>query len=222
MASELLDVTGWAAAASGGLTGLLGVFGKALSTHLQWRHDAKMYELETERNRLELQDRALNREHQLALADKTAASAREENAVKLQLGALERSMEGLKASLMADAADMAAARTNLSAMTGPIAGSVTILQAIVEAVKSLTRPLLTFGLWVGVWTQERFGAIPSAEAYDMARMSMDANIFAAMAATLWWFGERAPDWMQNRQSTGARPAPVAQPIKVYDLPPARD
>ena len=56
----------------------------------------------------------------------------------------------------------------------------------VNAVRALTRPVLTLMLWLiagGIW----LGA-------DMAsRASItETATFAATAATLWWFGDRAP------------------------------
>ncbi|WP_084396209.1 hypothetical protein [Henriciella aquimarina] len=56
----------------------------------------------------------------------------------------------------------------------------------VNAVRALTRPVLTLVLWLiaaGIWLG----------ASEAARASItETATFAATAATLWWFGDRAP------------------------------
>ncbi|MEL6830398.1 MAG: hypothetical protein AAFO63_09715 [Pseudomonadota bacterium] len=56
----------------------------------------------------------------------------------------------------------------------------------VDAIRGLTRPGLTFLLWLisaGIW----LGADPDGRAAIIETAS-----FAATAATLWWFGDRGP------------------------------
>ena len=56
----------------------------------------------------------------------------------------------------------------------------------VDAVRALTRPVLTLLLWLiagGIWL--------GAGAGERAAITETAT-FAATAATLWWFGDRAP------------------------------
>lgn len=56
----------------------------------------------------------------------------------------------------------------------------------VNAVRGLTRPLLTFALWLiagGIWL--------GADAAGRSAITETAA-FAATAATLWWFGDRGP------------------------------
>lgn len=56
----------------------------------------------------------------------------------------------------------------------------------VNAVRGLTRPLLTFLLWIIA------GAIYlAADAAGRAAI-VETATFAATAATLWWFGDRGP------------------------------
>ena len=58
--------------------------------------------------------------------------------------------------------------------------------AWVNAVRALTRPVLTITLW-GIATIIWF----SADASERATI-VETATFAATAATLWWFGDRAP------------------------------
>ena len=54
----------------------------------------------------------------------------------------------------------------------------------VNAVRALTRPLLTLLLWVIPWLAY-LGA-----AADARAGIIETTTFAATAATLWWFGDR--------------------------------
>ncbi|MFN7181023.1 hypothetical protein [Hyphomonas sp.] len=97
---------------------------------------------------------------QLQMQARAAALAAEE-----KLAATAGSWAGLTASMQAEAA---------------IGGSY----RWVEAVRALTRPLLTLLLWVItglVW----LGAAAEARA-----AIVETTTFAATAATLWWFGDR--------------------------------
>lgn len=77
------------------------------------------------------------------------------------------SWAGLKASMEADAA------------IGESYGWV-------SAVRGLTRPMLTFLLWLIA------AAIFMASDADGQRQITETATFAATAATLWWFGDRGP------------------------------
>lgn len=90
-------------------------------------------------------------------------------------------------------AEAAASEERLAETTGAWTGLTASLQAEaaigesskwVNAVRALTRPLLTLLLWLItglVWL--------GAEAADRASI-VETTTFAATAATLWWFGDR--------------------------------
>jgi hypothetical protein len=59
----------------------------------------------------------------------------------------------------------------------------------VQAVRALVRPTLTLLLWL-VAAAAAFAAIDAGEIAAFARFT-DGAAFAATAATLWWFGDRA-------------------------------
>ncbi|RCL89501.1 hypothetical protein [Hyphomonas sp.] len=90
---------------------------------------------------------------------------REEHAAAEQLAETSGSWAGLAASLQAEAA---------------IGDSY----AWVNAVRALTRPVLTLLLWLITWLV--FVASPEAEQVKI----VETSTFAATAATLWWFGDR--------------------------------
>lgn len=104
-------------------------------------------------------------EAELLALQRTARA--EETESELRLAEAAGAWDGLSASLAAEAA------------IGPT-------YAWVNAVRALTRPVLTVLLWVitglvyiGSGAAERAGIVETAT-------------FAATAATLWWFGDRGP------------------------------
>lgn len=105
--------------------------------------------------------------HEAALIALQREARAEETEGEVRLAGAAGSWDGLAASLAAEAA------------IGPA-------YAWVNAVRALTRPVLTLLLWVitglvflGSGAAERAGIVETAT-------------FAATAATLWWFGDRGP------------------------------
>ncbi|RIJ28456.1 hypothetical protein [Henriciella mobilis] len=105
--------------------------------------------------------------HETELLERQQAARAAETEAELALAETAGRWEGLRASVEADAAIAASYRW-------------------VDAVRGLTRPLLTLLLWLiagGIWLG----------ADDGARASItETATFAATAATLWWFGDRSP------------------------------
>ncbi len=91
----------------------------------------------------------------------------EENEGRIALAGAQGTWAGLSASIAADAA---------------IAPSY----PIVDAVRGLTRPVLTVLLWLIA-----AGIYIASDAAGRADITQTAT-FAATAATLWWFGDRGP------------------------------
>jgi hypothetical protein len=88
----------------------------------------------------------------------------QESEIEIELAAQAGSWKGLEASIKADAASGKASRW------------------VVNLLR-LVRPALTFLLWIitaGIFLRTQNQAIA------------EAAVFAATAATLWWFGDRAP------------------------------
>lgn len=65
---------------------------------------------------------------------------------------------------------------------------------IVEAVRALTRPTLTLLLWL-ITAMVFFNVDPESRA-----RIVETSVFAATAATLWWFGDRAGPANRMRQT----------------------
>ena len=106
-------------------------------------------------------------QHEGRLAELSMAAAREESAAAERLAETAGSWKGLEASLAAEAA------------IGSSYGWV-------NAVRALTRPVLTFLLWLITWAV--FVGSGPAERGEI----VETATFAATAATLWWFGDRGP------------------------------
>ena len=104
--------------------------------------------------------------HEARLLGLQRQAAREETEAEHALAETEGRWAGLEASLAAEAAIAASYKW-------------------VDAVRALTRPLLTLLLW-GITTASWF----TAELSDRAS-STETATFAATAATLWWFGDRS-------------------------------
>jgi len=105
--------------------------------------------------------------HEVELIGLQQAAAREETEAELALANVAGSWDGLRASMTADAAIASSYRW-------------------VDAIRGLTRPILTLLLWLiatGIW----LGADPASKT-----SIVETATFAATAATLWWFGDRAP------------------------------
>ena len=102
--------------------------------------------------------------HELALHELNMKSRLQESEIELAITAQAGSWAGLEASLKADAA----------LGTGS--------QWVINTLR-LVRPFLTLLLWV--ITAGIFVATQDSEI-------VQAAVFAATAATLWWFGDRAP------------------------------
>ena len=106
-------------------------------------------------------------DHEAKLHELNRLARSEENEQAIALAATQGSWDGLRASLDAEAA---------------IAPSY----KWVDAVRALVRPTLTVLLWI-------IGLVTFFFATDEGRASWIETItFASTAATLWWFGDRAP------------------------------
>lgn len=102
--------------------------------------------------------------HEYRLHELNMQARQQETELELALAAQQGSWKGLEASLKADS------------MTGK--ASLWVINLL-----RLVRPFLTFLLW-----------IITAVIFVMTQESAitEAAVFAATAATLWWFGDRAP------------------------------
>lgn len=102
--------------------------------------------------------------HELKLHDLNIKSRALESEIELELTRQAGSWAGLSASIKAEASSGAAS------------------QWVINTLR-LVRPSVTFLLWIitaGIFLQTQNEAIA------------EAAVFAATAATLWWFGDRAP------------------------------
>lgn len=110
--------------------------------------------------------------HEYKLHELNMKARAQESEIEIELVNQAGSWAGLEASIMADAASGVASKWVIN-------------------VLRLVRPSLTFLLWIitaVIFLQTRNEAIA------------EAAVFAATAATLWWFGDRAPkprNWSSN-------------------------
>lgn len=142
-------------AASAAGGGLFGLFGTALG-RLAGFFEKRQTIAHEERRWL----------HEVKLLELQQAAAAQETEAELAIARTEGSWAGLEASLNAEAA---------------IASSY----QWVDAIRALTRPILTLLLW-GITLAIWFSADPG------SRSSItETATFAATAATLWWFGDRS-------------------------------
>lgn len=98
---------------------------------------------------------------------------RVETETQIDLQQVEGSWQGLKASLNAEAA-------------------IPTSYPFVNAIRALTRPALTLLLWV--ITAMVFFNVGEA----LRERVVETAVFAATAATLWWFGDRSSPASRNR------------------------
>lgn len=104
--------------------------------------------------------------HEIKLAEMETAAAAQKAEAALKETETAGRWAGLQDSLAAEAA-------------------IAVSYKWVDAVRALTRPVLTVLLW-GIATLIWFSATPT----DRVMITETAT-FAATAATLWWFGDRA-------------------------------
>ena len=105
-------------------------------------------------------------QHEVSLLQLQQAAAVQETEAELAITQSEGSWAGLEASLNAEASIAASYRW-------------------VDAVRALTRPILTLLLWgitLAIWF--------SVDVTSQSSITQTAT-FAATAATLWWFGDRS-------------------------------
>ena len=109
--------------------------------------------------------------HEYQLHELNMKSRAQESEIEIELAAQAGSWAGLEASIKAEAASGVASKW------------------VVNLLR-LVRPSLTFLLWLitaGIFLQTQNQAIA------------EAAVFAATAATLWWFGDRAPKPLTRTQ-----------------------
>jgi len=104
-------------------------------------------------------------QHEAHLAGLELQARREESEAAERLAEASGRWQGLAASMQAEA-------------------SIGESYAWVNAVRALTRPVLTLLLWLITWLV--FLASPETEQAKI----VETATFAATAATLWWFGDR--------------------------------
>ena len=111
--------------------------------------------------------------HEVKLLELQQSAAVQETEAELAIARTEGSCSGLEASLKAEAAIAASYRW-------------------VDAIRALTRPVLTLLLW-GITLAIWFGA-------DAASQSsiIETAAFSATAATLWWFGDRSAGLQRSK------------------------
>ena len=135
-----------------------------------------------ERRQIHAQEQA-QWSHELALHRLNMEARAQETEQELALAAQAGSWAGLEASIMADASIGKASRWVIN-------------------ILRLVRPVLTLLLWLltgWIFAITQDGSI------------VEACVFAATAATLWWFGDRAPrgeSAMAVAAPALARPAPA--------------
>lgn len=156
-------------AAGGGLFGILGTIGGRVlgifEAKSRRKDRAQEHAHEIAMQEYKSQERAEMNAHELALHDANRRAVHEEAERAIELTEVQGSFDGLKSSHAAHAALMAHPN-----------GS----QWVIDTLR-LVRPFLTVLLWFVV--SYIFYKTQSAEIAEAA-------IFAAVAATLWWFGDR--------------------------------
>jgi hypothetical protein len=150
------------AAASGGLVGILGSGLGRVFGLVERRMARKDKELEFEQERYRWQH-----ESQLVRLQMDAKQAETEQAI--ELAASEGSWAGLRASIDADA-------------------KIDSSSPWVNDIRGITRPALTVLLWVITGAILWFGLADKSTTQKI----VDAIVFSATTATVWWFGDRAP------------------------------
>lgn len=156
-----------ASAASGGVVGIVGSALGRVFNIFERRMARKDRELEMIHER----DRWL---HEDKLIMRQMEARKQETELAIELAASEGSWKGLTASIEADAG------------TEPASPWV-------NDIRGVTRPTLTVFLWIIVATIVSFKLAGD----DEIRAIIDAIIFSATTATVWWFGDRAPSRKQK-------------------------
>ena len=161
----MADIGGLLSAALGG--GATGVFGQLVNRGFAvWETREKRQDTKLA---YEQETRRWANEQELLKIQMQQAS--EANEQELAVTAVAGSWEGLKASLDADAKVPSSYRW-------------------VDAVRAMVRPVLTVGSQ-GALLLVFFCATTSVQATIQQQVT-ETILFIATAATLWWFGERAP------------------------------
>lgn len=164
--SDIIGLLG--AAGGGGLTGILGtVFGRAFGffeKKQQNEHDLKLMEFKVRQN-----------DHELTVLDREFQHEKELQSINMKAQAMETEREISLVNVSGSWAGMDSSLKHDSAI-----GQASLW--VINTIR-LVRPCLTVMLWLIVVVLVKMGA---------AQSYIEAAIYAASAATLWWFGDRAP------------------------------
>ena len=159
------------AATTGGITGLIGGLANRFFAYREkeqaHKHALDLAKVETERDNR-------RHEHEVILHD-------------LNLKALEKETER-EIMVAREAGSWDALAKSQAAQPQPLPGSKE--SQWVTNAKGITRPALTFLLWVSVLVIFFF---VNSESRDVI---MSGAIYCATAATLWWFADRAPAYKE--------------------------
>lgn len=190
----MLDMllNGAGVAATGGVSAILGgVFGGVLSWFKGWqedRHEAKMVELK-------MQDKALDRQHELACMDREAESAERLALIRSEGEQSVAELSALEQAIKAEARGATWSKAALGNLQGFWAGLVAFLLAMVDVVRGLTRPVITaylVGLVTVMFVQlmTKVTGIDSNQAFTLVLRIVDMVLFLTCTAVGFWFGSR--------------------------------
>lgn len=159
-------------AAGGGLFGVAGALAGRIIGLFEIKERRRDQALANEH-----EERRWKQEHEMQLLQ--LQSRREETESELALAESAGSWSALGASYAAEAA-------------------IGATYQWVEAVRALVRPGLTLGLWCAVLAiffhtaSEQARWLAATDRASALAYLIDSVVFAATAATLWWFGDRPP------------------------------
>lgn len=178
--------------ATSGTSGIIGgLFGGALSWAKGWqdnRHEVKLIELQ-------LQEKARDREHDLAVMDREAESAASLAQIRSEGEQSLAEMNAMSDAIKAEMAGATWSKDTIGTLSGVWASLAGFLLTLVDVVRGLIRPLLTLylvglvtAIFLRVWSQST--GFDAEQNFTLIIRIVDMVLFLTCTAVGFWFGSR--------------------------------
>mgnify|MGYP006296004765 FL=1 len=184
--------------ASGGLSAIFGGIIGLAGSWVRQRFELKKADLDLKRQKMEVDDRKLERLHELAILDKEADTAERRAKWSLEETSLKGELNAFLESIKSDQAKYATAGVLGNMPDGKAKSAAIFLLVAVDFCRGMTRPVITWistYLVVSVWWRVS-GSLFEKIAEDkgtataIAYRSLDMIFFVAGMSIGWWFGSR--------------------------------
>ena len=152
---------------SSGLGSIIGLAGGLITKRLELKSLATEMKFKLEQRKLDLQESAQERGHEIDMANKNIERAQVEGQIQvesLEVGAFTESQKN-----------------------GKVDGALRFVRPVITGYLLIMSSVLFYSVWSNVGG---LTAIPKAELVEMLLMMISTAMFLTVTCTAWWFGSR--------------------------------